>query len=35
MNESSSTLRNSLALVGFIVVTFCAPLFGVSAMPGT
>jgi len=35
MSESSSKLRVGLALAGFIVVTFCAPLFGVSAMPGT
>jgi tryptophan-rich sensory protein len=35
MNASSSPWRNSLVLLGFIVVTFCAPLFGSSAMPGT
>ena len=34
MNKSSSTPRNALALVGFVVVTFCAPLFGAGAMPG-
>jgi len=29
-----SSLRNSLSLAGFIVVTFCAPLLGVGAAPG-
>ena len=35
MSKSSSAWRNSLALAGFILVTFCAPLFGVAATPGT
>ena len=34
MSKSSSPLRTWLALAGFIVVTFCAPLFGAAAMPG-
>jgi translocator protein len=34
MNESASPLRAGLALVGFIIVTFCAPLCGSAAMPG-
>ena len=33
MIQSPSTLRHWLALPGFIVVTFCAPLFGAAAMP--
>ena len=35
MNGSSSTLRTGLPLVGFIIVTFCAPLCGSHALPGT
>jgi tryptophan-rich sensory protein len=35
MSASSSLWRNGLILLGFIVVTFCAPLLGTSAMPGT
>ncbi|MEI6606932.1 MAG: TspO/MBR family protein [Verrucomicrobiota bacterium] len=34
MSHSSPTLRNWLALPGFIIITFCAPLFGAAAMPG-
>ena len=34
MNPSQSTLRKSLALAGFIVVTFCAPLLGIFGKPG-
>jgi len=34
MGESSSPPRTGLALAGFIVITFCAPLFGAAAMPG-
>ncbi len=34
MNSSPSTPRNVLALAGFIVATFCAPLTGLVAMPG-
>jgi tryptophan-rich sensory protein len=34
MSTSSSKSRSGLALVGFIVVTFCAPLLSVGAMPG-
>jgi tryptophan-rich sensory protein len=35
MSKSSPTLRAGLALAGFIIVTFCAPLLGFAAMPGT
>jgi len=35
MNESSSTLRNGLPLMGFLIVTFCAPLLGAHALPRT
>ncbi len=31
---SSSKARQALALVGFIIVTFCAPLLGIFGMPG-
>jgi len=34
MSTSASKSRNGLALVGFIVVTFCAPLLSVGSMPG-
>jgi benzodiazapine receptor len=34
MNRPSSTLRSALALAGFILVTFCAPLVGIFAKPG-
>ena len=33
MSKSPSTPLQALALTGFIVVTFCAPLLGVFAMP--
>ena len=33
MSKSPSTPRQALALAGFIVVTFCAPLLGAFAMP--
>jgi translocator protein len=35
MSHSKSKLRNSLALVGFVVVTFCAPALGAFSMPGS
>lgn len=34
MSTSSSKSRSGLALVGFIVITFCAPLLSVGSMPG-
>ena len=34
MSESSSPPHAGLVLAGFIVITFCAPLFGAAAMPG-
>ncbi len=34
MSRSSTKLRNGLALAGFIVITFCAPLLSVGSMPG-
>ncbi len=34
MRDSNSKLHNALALVGFIVITFCAPLLRVGSMPG-
>lgn len=34
MNRSSRTILHSLALVGFVLVTFCAPLPGVFSPPG-
>ena len=34
MNGPNSTLRNALALVAFIVATFCAPLAGMWSLPG-
>ncbi|MEN9975514.1 MAG: hypothetical protein RLZZ282_1520 [Verrucomicrobiota bacterium] len=34
MSATTSIFRNGLALVGFIIVTFCAPLLGAVAMPG-
>ncbi len=33
MSESPSTFRNGLALAGFIVITFCAPLLSIGSMP--
>lgn len=35
MSHSEPKLRNSLALVGFIVITFCAPALGAFSMPGS
>jgi benzodiazapine receptor len=35
MRSTSSTLRNALALAGFVLITFCAPLLSVGFMPGT
>ncbi|TDU70971.1 TspO/MBR related protein [Prosthecobacter fusiformis] len=32
--NSSSKLRSVLALIGFLVITFCAPAFGAFAPPG-
>ncbi|MEO5713033.1 MAG: TspO/MBR family protein [Luteolibacter sp.] len=34
MSKSSPVPRQALALAGFIVVTFCAPLFGIFGKPG-
>ena len=34
MRSTSSKLRNALALVGFIVITFCTPLMSIGSMPG-
>lgn len=34
MSTSSSKSRSGLSLVGFIVITFCAPLLSVGSMPG-
>ncbi len=34
MKTTSTILRQALALAGFIVVTFCAPLTGLVALPG-
>jgi len=34
MSESFSKFRSGLALVGFIVITFCAPLLSIGSMPG-
>ena len=34
MRSTSSKLRNALALVGFVVITFCAPLMSIGSMPG-
>ena len=34
MNKPPSTLRSAMALAGFIVVTFCAPLAGIVSQPG-
>jgi len=33
MSKSPSTLRQALALIGFIVITFCAPLLGIFSKP--
>jgi translocator protein len=35
MSISEPKLRNSLALVGFIIITFCAPALGAFSMPGS
>ena len=35
MSHSEPKLRSSLALVGFIVITFCAPALGAFSMPGS
>ncbi|GAA5142078.1 tryptophan-rich sensory protein [Prosthecobacter algae] len=35
MGSSSSTLRQGLVLLGFIVITFCAPAFGAFSPPGS
>jgi tryptophan-rich sensory protein len=34
MSTPPTKLRSGLALVGFIVITFCAPLLSVGSMPG-
>jgi len=34
MNQPPSALRSALALAGFILVTFCAPLAGMFSLPG-
>lgn len=34
MSDSPSQPRSALALVGFILITFCAPLASLGAMPG-
>ncbi|MEQ1751937.1 MAG: TspO/MBR family protein [Prosthecobacter sp.] len=34
MSEPTNKIRHGLALVGFIVITFCAPLLSVGSMPG-
>jgi tryptophan-rich sensory protein len=34
MNASTNQFRASLALAGFILITFCAPLLSLGAMPG-
>lgn len=34
MRSTSSKLRNALALVGFVVITFCAPLMSIGSIPG-
>ncbi len=34
MSKSTSALRPASALVGFTIVTFCAPLLGMFSMPG-
>lgn len=34
MNRNHSTLRQSLALAGFVAITFCAPLAGMFSLPG-
>lgn len=35
MGSSSSTLRQGLVLLGFILITFCAPAFGAFSLPGS
>lgn len=34
MNASSSKLRAGLVLLGFLVITFCAPALGAFTLPG-
>jgi translocator protein len=34
MTQTSSPWQNGLALAGFIFITFCAPVLGVTSMPG-
>lgn len=34
MNHPPSTTRSALALAGFILITFCAPLAGMFSLPG-
>jgi tryptophan-rich sensory protein len=34
MRSTSPKLRNALVLVGFVVITFCAPLMSIGSMPG-
>jgi benzodiazapine receptor len=34
MHKAPSILQSSLALVGFILITFCAPLAGMFSLPG-
>ena len=34
MSPQPTTLRSGLALIGFVIATFCAPLLGAAAAPG-
>jgi len=34
MNKDTTTWRKGLALAGFIIITFCAPLAGMFSLPG-
>jgi tryptophan-rich sensory protein len=34
MRSTSTKIRNALVLVGFIAITFCAPLMSIGSMPG-
>lgn len=34
MTKTSSPWQSGLALAGFIFITFCAPLLGVTSIPG-
>ncbi|MEX1114449.1 MAG: TspO/MBR family protein [Akkermansiaceae bacterium] len=34
MNKPTSALRSAVAFVGFILITFCAPLAGMFSLPG-